>query len=59
MAAIRGKGIPQIVDNARAECFKSFYIITNDVKINLKTQHKEQLRYPLKGTLLYWELQNK
>ena len=55
---IRGKGIPQIVEHSKSANFKSFYIITNDVKINLKTGNKEQLAYSLNGTFLHWELQN-
>ncbi|MFH1711906.1 MAG: hypothetical protein ABH846_01570 [Patescibacteria group bacterium] len=54
---IRGKGIPQIVENAKSPIFRSFYIIANDVKINLKTGAREQLQHSLNGTLLYWELE--
>ncbi len=55
---IRGKGIPQIVRHSQSDHFKSFYIIANDVKIDLKNQSKEQLNFNLNGTFLYWELQN-
>ena len=55
---IRGKGIPQIVDHAKSLHFRSFYVITNDVMINLKSGYKEQLKHTLDGTFLYWELQN-
>lgn len=55
---IRGKGIPQIVDHAKLDKFRSFYIITNDVKIDLKSGAKIQLSHNLNGTILYWELQN-
>lgn len=55
---IRGKGIPQIVEHSSLDTFKSFYIITNDVKINLKTSISEQLDYNFSGTFLYWELQS-
>ena len=54
---IRGKGIPQIVEYSKKSTFKEFYIITNDVKINLKTTEREQLDYNFGGTLLYWEIQ--
>jgi len=54
---IRGKGIPQIVEYSKLRTFKEFYIITNDVKINLKTAEREQLDYNFSGTLLYWEIQ--
>jgi hypothetical protein len=53
---IRGKGIPQIVANAKNSIFRTFYIIANDVKIDLKTGASEQLQHSLNGTLLYWEL---
>lgn len=56
---IRGKGIPQIVEHSKLENFKEFYIITNDVKINLKTSVSEQLNSNFSGTFLYWEIQNK
>ena len=55
---IRGKGIPQIVDHSGSPHFRSFYIITNDIKIDLKTGAKKQLKNDLNGTFLYWELQN-
>ena len=54
---IRGKGIPQIVEHSQAPQFKSFFIITNDVKMDLKTGVKEQLDYNFEGTFLYWEIQ--
>lgn len=54
---IRGKGIPQIVTNAKSDYFRSFYIIANDVKINLKTGERQQLQHSLNGTMLYWELE--
>jgi len=54
---IRGKGIPQIVEYSKTKTFKEFYIITNDVKINLKTSDREQLDYNFSGTFLYWEIQ--
>lgn len=54
---IRGKGIPQIVEYSKTRTFKEFYIITNDVKINLKTSDREQLDYNFSGTFLYWEIQ--
>lgn len=49
---IRGKGIPQIVSYAKLETFKEFYLITNDVKINIKTGVKIQLDFNLSGTFL-------
>lgn len=54
---IRGKGIPQIVDHSQKEAFKKFFIVSNDVKIDLKSQESEQLKHPFAGTFLYWEIQ--
>jgi len=53
---IRGKGIPQIVNNAQLDCFKRFYIISNDVKIDIKNKVGIKLRNNFSGTFLYWEL---
>lgn len=55
---LRGKGIPQIVKHAKHPHFKVFYIITNNVKIDLKTGGRETLHNNFKGTFLYWELIN-
>ncbi|MFA6969209.1 MAG: hypothetical protein WC217_01255 [Candidatus Paceibacterota bacterium] len=54
--ALRGKGIPQIIDHSKSPRFRSFYIITNDVRIDLKTGTSEQLNHNLNGTFLHWEL---
>lgn len=54
---IRGKGIPQIVEHSQRKTFKEFFIISNDIKINLKTLGKEKLNYNFRGTFLYWEIQ--
>lgn len=53
---LRGKGIPQIVGHSKNEWFKSFYIITNDVKINLTNGTSEALNQDFNGTFLHWEL---
>lgn len=53
---LRGKGIPQIVQNASLECFSRFYIISNDLKIDIKTKTHETLNYNFSGTFIYWEL---
>jgi len=55
---IRGKGIPQIVAIAKNRYFRSFYILANDIKVDLKTGAKTQIKHPLNGTMLYWELEN-
>lgn len=53
---IRGKGIPEILRHSKLEHFKSFYLIANDVKIDLKSMKREQLTNSLHGTFWYWEL---
>ena len=55
---LRGKGIPQIVKHSKNTWFKSFYIITNDVKIDLSIGSRESLDYSFDGTFLHWELIN-
>jgi len=55
---IRGKGIPQMAENSRNNNISKAYIISNDVKINLKTWNAEKLSNNFSGTLLYWELTN-
>lgn len=54
---IRGKGIPQIVNNAQLDCFKRFYIVSNNVKIDVKNKSGIKLNNNFSGTFLYWELQ--
>lgn len=53
---MRGKGIPQIASNSKNPMFKRAYIISNDVKINLKSGTAEKLEANFLGTLLFWEL---
>ena len=55
---IRGKGIPQIARNSSQGCFKQAYLISNNVKINLKNREVEKLKQEFNGTFLFWELQN-
>lgn len=55
---VRGKGIPQIANNSQIKNFGRAYIISNNVKIDLKTRTAERLEYDFKGTFLYWELIN-
>lgn len=53
---LRGKGIPQIVKHSKNSFYRSFYIITNNVKINLTNGEREQLDEDFYGTFLHWEL---
>ena len=54
--AISGKGVKQIMDCAKLNEFKRFLIITNDVKIDVKTQQSEQLSDNFAGTFIYFEI---
>ncbi|RZJ49276.1 MAG: hypothetical protein EOO44_18560, partial [Flavobacterium sp.] len=47
---IRGKGIPQVVQYAREGCFNKFYLITNNIMIDLKDSSFKKLTSELKGT---------
>ncbi|RNL49761.1 hypothetical protein [Pedobacter jejuensis] len=53
---IRGKGIPQVVEYAKYECFKRFYLITNDIMIDLKDNSFVKLASELNGTFYHLEL---
>lgn len=55
---IRGKGIPQIAYNSSFDYFFKAFIISNDVKIDLKTKKAERIKENFSGTILYWELIN-
>ena len=53
---IRGKGIPQITSYSTLPIFKSFYMITNNVKVDFKKNTKYKLHNNFAGTLFYFEL---
>ncbi len=55
---ISGKGVKQIVNCATIPEFKTLYIITNDLKINVKTKKSELLDENFNGTCIYWEIEN-
>lgn len=54
--AISGKGVRQIINCAKLPEFKAFLIITNDLKINIKTQQSEELNSNFAGTFIYFEI---
>jgi len=54
----RGKGIPQVYDSSKDSAFKEFYLISNDVKVNMKNMNIKKLNNNFSGTLFYWELSN-
>ncbi|GAB3869904.1 hypothetical protein GCM10028824_17720 [Hymenobacter segetis] len=55
---ISGKGVRQILSCSALPEFKRFIIITNDVKIDVKTQQSEELDTNFEGTFIYWEVAN-
>lgn len=55
---ISGKGIRQILSCATIPEFIKFYIITNDLVINIKTRESELLFENFNGTCIYWEIGN-
>lgn len=54
----RGKGIPQIYDSSKDEMFENFYILSNDILINTKTDERTELKEEYKGTLYYWTIKS-
>jgi hypothetical protein len=54
--AISGKGVQQIIDCAKLDEFKKFIIITNDVKIDVKTKESEVISDNFEGTFIYFEI---
>lgn len=52
----RGKGIPQIYELSKDPLYKDFYILSNDIMINTKTDERTELREPFLGTLYYWTI---
>lgn len=56
---IRGKGIPQIVEYSKLDCFEEFYLISNNIKIDLKTNTSTKLKENLMGTFYFIKLKTK
>lgn len=55
---IRGKGLPQIVEYSQLDVFESFYIVTNDIWINLKNRDRKKLSNNFNGTLINFTIKN-
>jgi len=53
---LRGKGIPQIVNHSKNTCFRNFFIITNNVKIDLTNRINTTLKQDFNGTFFHFEL---
>lgn len=53
---ISGKGVQQIIDCAKLHEFKKFIIISNDVKIDVKSQEGEEISDNFEGTFIYFEI---
>jgi len=54
----RGKGLPLVYKHAQNSYFDVFYIVSNDVLIDLKSRSSRRLRSDFHGTMLHWELQD-
>lgn len=54
--AISGKGVKQILSCAKLPEITKFIIITNDIKIDVKTQKGTQLSGNFEGTFIYFEV---
>lgn len=54
----RGKGIPQVYESSKNKAFKQFYLISNNVHVDLKTMKIKKLNNNFSGTLFHWELSN-
>lgn len=52
----RGLGMPQIFESSQNPSFGKFYMIANDVKVDMKTMTITELNGNFSGTLFYWEL---
>ncbi len=55
---IRGKGLPQIVEYSKLDIFESFYIVTNDIWINLKNRNRKKLSNSFNGTLINFTIKH-
>lgn len=55
--SMRGRGIPIMANYAKIDTLRRFYIVSNDMKIDLCKGTAERLQYNFKWTLLYWEIQ--
>jgi hypothetical protein len=55
----RGKGIPQIYDSSLDSIFEDFYILSNDILMNTKSNKRVLLSEEFHGTLYYWTIKTK
>ena len=56
---IRGKGLPQILEYSKMDIFETFYIVTNDILVNLKNRDRQKLTNNFKGTMINLTIKNK
>lgn len=54
----RGRGFTCIMNNVKNKHFKKFFIITNNVFIDVKNRSSTKLDNEFKGTFVYWEISN-
>jgi hypothetical protein len=52
----RGKGIPQVYQSSQHPAFKRFYLVSNNVLVDMKNMKINKLNNNFSGTLFYWEL---
>jgi hypothetical protein len=55
----RGKGIPQIYDSSLDPIFEDFYILSNDILMNTKSNKRLLLQEEFHGTMYYWTIKTK
>lgn len=53
----RGKGVKQIIESSNRDEMKCLWIISNDVKFEVKSGRKESLDYNFRGTCIYFEIE--
>ena len=52
----RGKGLPKIYNDYKNQALKKLYIAANDVFADFDNGTFIELKKPLNGTFLYWEI---
>ena len=55
----RGKGIPQVFECSQDKVFSKFILISNDIYADLKRQNYQIMKLKFRGTLFYWEINNR
>lgn len=58
MRTDRGKGIPQIYESSKDDLFNDFYILSNNVLIDVKKDSRTLLKEEFHGTMYYWTIKS-